>query len=221
MILLGTEQMKLRVAQSRLEQSCNLGWEDKSNWWLRSLELAAFSSALVLPLQLFQASVVAFAMDMNWKTPVLWNCCSSPTSFFLALVFPEVEDHSSLHVFWGFFLPVAGKDAQHGKRKQSCFFCRVLVEESLKVHSHWTGDTECVRGVCDQGGEFQEWSRLSKDGQRFLCLCSVWGDANRTQSPWREKDPPFHSWGGYRTGSLIPLWVSSKYLPALFWETTF
>lgn len=155
MILLGTEQMKLRVTQSRLEQSCNLGREDKSNWCLRSLELAAFSSALVL---LFQASVIAFTPDMNWKTPVWQNCCSSCTSFFWALVFLEVrEDHSSLHFF--FLFSVAGKDTQCGERKAKLFLLqRELVEETLKVHSCRTGDIEGVRGVCDQRGEFQEWS---------------------------------------------------------------
>lgn len=159
MILLGAEQMKLGVTQSRLEQSCNLGWEDKSDWCLRSLELAAFNSAPILLLQLFQASVVAFTTDMNWKTPVFWNCCSSCTSFFSALVFPVVrEDHSSLHIF---FFSVAGKDAQRGERKAKLFLLqRELVEESLRVHSCRTGDILRV----SEGGEFQEWSGLRKDG---------------------------------------------------------
>lgn len=80
-------------------------------------------------------------------------------------MFPEVrENHSSLHIYGVFsfcfglaFFSVGGKDTQHGERKAKPFLLqRELVEESLRVHSCRTWDIEGVRGVCDQGGEFQE-----------------------------------------------------------------
>lgn len=141
--------------ESRLEQSCNLGWEDKSNWCLRSLELAAFNSAPILLLQLFQASVVAFTTDMNWKTPVFWNCCSSCTSFFWALVFPVVrQDHSSLHIFF-FFSSWEGCTAWRKESKAVPFAERVGWRE---LESAQLQDRRHLEGVRGRGISGVKWT---------------------------------------------------------------
>lgn len=136
-------------------------------------------------------------------------------------MFPEVrEDHSSLHIcFYLLFFSSSWEGYTAGemrmeKGKQSCLFCReswlkgawrppVVGQGTLRVSEEF---------VIREGnfGSEVDWARMAS---RCLCLSSVWGDANRTQSPWREKDPPFHCWGGQRTGSLIPVWLSPKYLP--------
>lgn len=96
------------------------------------------------------------------------------------------------------------------KGKQSCFFCR---ESWLKRAWECTVAGQETSWGCQREGNFRsevDWERMAL---RYLCLCSMWDGANRTQSPWGQKDPPFHCWGGQRTQSLTPFWVISKYLP--------